>query len=124
MDATECSERTAREAREDGQQSKTAVMRGKGCISLEVARQLSFYFRCCGGEMHESEISCIVHTASRTLLLMTHIQLHTRSRLVDQNKKKKKKDVKIEAFSKEETVHEILMSEVSHVIILEIEKAV
>lgn len=69
MDAAECSERTAWEAREDGQQSKTAVTRGKGCISLEVARQLSFYFRCCccyGGEMHESEISCIVHTAGRT----------------------------------------------------------
>lgn len=69
MDATECSERTAQETREDGQQSKTSVMQGKGCISLEVAPQLSFYFSCCcccSGEMYESEISSIVHTVGRT----------------------------------------------------------
>lgn len=38
---------------------------------------------------------------------------------------KKEEEVKIQAFSKRrETVHEILTSEVPHVIILEIEKAV
>lgn len=64
-----------------------------------------------------------LHIYNSPLPLTTHIQLHTRSWLVDQNKKKK--EVKIQAFSKRrETVHEILMSELPHVIILEIEKAV